>query len=45
MHLKAQASKELQFEKCLGRGYFGEVWRAKVKKNGQLVAVKKADER
>ncbi|CAK8995119.1 unnamed protein product [Durusdinium trenchii] len=37
----AKEVEDLQFEKCLGRGYFGEVWRAQLKKDRQLVAVKK----
>lgn len=36
----AKGVEDLHFEKCLGRGYFGEVWRAKLK-SSQLVAVKK----
>eukprot|EP00930_Biecheleria_cincta_P102389 TRINITY_DN94109_c0_g1_i1.p1 TRINITY_DN94109_c0_g1~~TRINITY_DN94109_c0_g1_i1.p1 ORF type:complete len:409 (+),score=92.28 TRINITY_DN94109_c0_g1_i1:46-1272(+) len=33
--------EELTFESCLGRGYFGEVWRSRLARNGSLFAVKK----
>jgi len=38
----AKSVEDLQFEKApLGRGYFGEVWRAQLKKSGQPLAVKR----
>mmetsp|Transcript_44624 Transcript_44624/g.104248 ORF Transcript_44624/g.104248 Transcript_44624/m.104248 type:complete len:405 (+) Transcript_44624:38-1252(+) len=38
---RAKGAEDLQFEKCLGRGYFGEVWQAQTKSDHKAVAVKK----
>jgi len=37
----AKVAEDLLFEKCLGRGYFGEVWQAQTKSERKAVAVKK----
>eukprot|EP00931_Biecheleriopsis_adriatica_P121990 TRINITY_DN9701_c0_g1_i1.p1 TRINITY_DN9701_c0_g1~~TRINITY_DN9701_c0_g1_i1.p1 ORF type:complete len:417 (+),score=99.60 TRINITY_DN9701_c0_g1_i1:43-1293(+) len=39
--IKVSKAEDLKFEKCLGRGYFGEVWRARLHQDGSLFAVKK----
>mmetsp|Transcript_137671 Transcript_137671/g.243249 ORF Transcript_137671/g.243249 Transcript_137671/m.243249 type:complete len:410 (+) Transcript_137671:18-1247(+) len=39
--LYPKSTEDLEFVKCLGKGFFGEVWQARQKKDGTVFAVKK----